>query len=76
MSIVKNFELVFVAAVIIAMGVSNVISAPTHGAVSASSAAPAVKTVAAVDASQAPMAVVYVVGKREGAAHKAAGSHN
>jgi hypothetical protein len=59
MNIAKNMEFIFVAALVVAVSVSNAFAAP---------AAPA--TVAAKATAKAPIATVVVVGKRLSTAQK------
>jgi len=59
MNVAKNIEFIFVAAVVVAIGVSSAFAAP---------AAPAAVNAKAV--AKAPIATVVVVGKRLSAAQK------
>jgi hypothetical protein len=59
MNVAKNMEFIFVAALVVAVSVSNAFAAPAASA-----------TVAAKAASKAPIATVVVVGKRLTAAQK------
>ncbi|MBW8902299.1 MAG: hypothetical protein JF619_30255 [Massilia sp.] len=61
MNIAKNMEFIFVAALVVAVSVSNAFAAPV---------APAAKATNAV-ATKAPIATVVIIGKRLTAAQKA-----